>query len=79
MAPHILQAEYNLLRNLQDIINTMTDHYEFQGEYISIVHQVHNILQRKYKFNLKDSYISDHPAGVIMSRTTESVNPKVIS
>lgn len=74
----ILQTEINLLKNLNDIINIITDRYEFQDEYISILHQVLNILQRKYKFNLKDNYIAD-PTGEILSRTAEPVNAKIIS
>lgn len=69
---YISNAEYTLLKTLYDIINTQSNHYnEFQDEYVSMVHQIYSILQRKYKFNLKDDYISD-PYGEILSRSITS-------
>lgn len=53
--PRLSWDEYQLLTSLRNIITTGDPKY--QDDYVTIVHQVYEILQRKYKFNLKDQYI----------------------
>ena len=78
--PRLTWEEHSLLQNLDKIINNITNHHEYRDEYLSIVHQLYDIFQRKYKFNLKDHYIGAE--GDIFSRpatttTTESINQVV--